>query len=301
MSIAWLQGKTVLVTGAASGLGAATAVELHRLGARLALLDRDADGVQRVAAGIGADAIAFTADVTDAGALRAAVRDTVARFGQLDVVWANAGIACFGPLAAIDEAAWLRTIDVNLIGTFHTLRAALPEVTRRRGHVAVTASLAAFVNGPCLSAYCATKSGVEALCNSLRVELAHHQVTVGCIHPSWVATPMVANADELAGFRRLRAALPSPLRRDMPVEEAARRIARGIAERRARVYLPRFVRFLRWLRTPLHTTLGERDSRRAMPEIEAAWHQDVAHHGVAEASGRRATPTMPSSVELPTA
>ena len=115
------------------------------------------------------------------GALRAAVRDTVARFGQLDVVWANAGIASFGPLAAIDEAAWLRTIEVNLIGTFHTLRAALPEVTRQRGHVAVTASLAAFVNGPCLSAYCATKSGVEALCNSLRVELAHHQVTVGCI------------------------------------------------------------------------------------------------------------------------
>ena len=73
----------------------------------------------------------------------------------------------------------------------------------------------------------------------------------------------------------------------MPVEEAARRIAHGIAERRARVYLPHFVRLLRWLRTPLHTTLGERDTRRAMPEIEAAWRHDVANRGVEGASTRR--------------
>lgn len=280
----WISGRTVLITGAGSGIGAATAGELQGLGARVALLDRDADAVRRVAGGIGPDVIALVADVTDPGALQAAVHDTVARLGQLDVVWANAGIATFGPLAETDAQAWQRGIEVNLVGAFHTLRAALPEVISRRGHVAVTASLAAFVNSPCLSAYCVAKSGLEAMCNSLRMEVAHLGVSVGCIHPSWVATPMVAEGEALSAFRRLRAALPTPLRADLALARAAKQIARGIAQRRARVYVPGYVRIMRWLRTPLHSALGERDLRRAMPEIAAAWRQDVATRGLAAAS-----------------
>lgn len=287
MPTPWIQGKVVLVTGAASGIGAATARELHQLGARLALIDRDVAAAQRLADSLSPGALAIGADVTDPVALSDAVRQVTSRHGCIDVAWANAGIASFGPLADTDERAWLDTIEVNLIGTFRTLRAALPEVIRQRGHLAVTASLASFVNGPCMSAYSASKAGAEALCNSMRVELAHRGVTVGCIHPSWVATPMVQQADRFHGFQRLRSALPAPLRRDMPAGEAARVIARGLSERRDRVYLPGFVGLLRWLRTPLHTVTGERDVRRAMPEVEQAWRRDVAALGLAEASGRR--------------
>jgi NAD(P)-dependent dehydrogenase (short-subunit alcohol dehydrogenase family) len=272
----WIDGKTVLVTGAASGIGAAAAARLAARGAKLVLCDVEAAGLERAASACGGDALVLRADVTDLEAMHEAVRQAVERFGGIDVVWANAGIASVGPLADTDPEAWVRTVQVNLIGAFHTVRAALPEVRRARGHVAVTASLASFVNGPCLSAYAATKAGVEAMCNSLRVEVAHHGVTVGCIHPSWIATPMVLDAEALVVFRTLRAMLPPPLRRDMPLAEAAERIARGIAERRERLYLPGFVRLFRWLRTPLRSAVGERDMRRAMPEVERAFAADVA-------------------------
>jgi NAD(P)-dependent dehydrogenase (short-subunit alcohol dehydrogenase family) len=285
----WIRDKVILITGAASGIGAATAPLLAARGAKLVLTDLDAGGVARVAAEtgdqIGRDrALALSADVTQPDDLDSAVATAVARFGRIDVVWANAGIASFGPLASTDPAAWVRTIEVNLVGAFRTVRAALPQVVQHRGHVAVTASLASFVNAPCLSAYAATKSGVEAMCNSLRIELAHHGVTVGAIHPSWIATPLVGHAQHLSAFNRLRAAMPAFLRRDMPLADAAAAIARGIAERRARVYLPGWVRWMRWLRTPLHSTLGERDMRLAMPDVEVTYQRDLAARGVAEAS-----------------
>lgn len=283
----WIAGKTVLVTGAASGIGAATALRLAARGAKLVLSDVNAEGVQCSAASCAGESLALVADVTRLDAMREAVRRGVERFGGIDVVWANAGIASVGPLAETDPAAWVRTVEVNLIGAFHTVRAALPEVLRSRGHVAVTASLASFVNGPCMSAYAATKAGVEAMCNSLRVEVAHHGVTVGCIHPSWIATPLVGEAEALAVFRLLRAKLPPPLRRDMPLAEAAERIAQGIAERRDRLYVPGFVRLFRWLRTPLHSAFGEREMRRAMPEVERAFAADVAALGVAGVSQRQ--------------
>lgn len=284
MSNAWIRDKVVLVTGAASGIGAATAAVLHTRGARLVLTDADEAGVRCVAATIGREALAVRADVTRLEELRAAVGLAVERFGGLDVVWANAGIGTFGPVAMTDPAAWERNIDVNLTGTFRTVYAALPEIIRRRGHVAVTASVASFVNVPAMSAYCAAKAGAEALCNSLRMEVAHHGVTVGAIHPSWVATPLVAGGQAREAFRRLRTAFPAPLRRDMPLPMAAQAIARGIADRRARVYLPGYVRLIRWLRTPLHSTLAERDLRRAAPGIEDAFAQHVAELGAADAS-----------------
>jgi NAD(P)-dependent dehydrogenase (short-subunit alcohol dehydrogenase family) len=279
-----IAGKVVLITGAASGLGAATAVRLHAMGAKLALSDIDAGLLAAQVRELGGDALALPADVRDFGAMQDAAMRTTQHFGGIDVVWANAGIASFGTLASTDPAAWAGTVEVNLIGAFHTVRAALPQVLARRGHVAVTASLASFVNGPCMSAYAATKAGVEAMCNALRIEVAHHGVTVGAIHPSWVATPMVSDGEQFQSFRLLRSAMPAPLRRDMPVAEAAELIARAIAERRDRAYLPRFIGLLRWLRAPLHTTLGERDMRRVMPALEQAYAADVAAGGLRGAS-----------------
>jgi NAD(P)-dependent dehydrogenase (short-subunit alcohol dehydrogenase family) len=285
MTSAWIDGKVVLITGGASGIGAAVAALLHGRGAKLALADVNAAGVAHTARTINPDVLAITADVTQLAQMQASVAQTVAAFGRIDMVWANAGIASFGPVASTDPAAWARNIEVNLVGVFNTVHAALPAVQKQRGHVAITASAASFVNAPCMSAYSATKAGAEAMCNSMRIELAHHGVTVSAIYPSWVATPLVDNAERLTAFKRLRAALRGPLARDMPLAAAADIVARGLCERRDRIYAPGYVRFIRWLRTPLHSTFAERDFRQAMPEIERAFASDVATHGVSKASG----------------
>ncbi len=284
MTTSWIADKVVWITGAASGLGAATAARLHQRGARLVLSDLDLAGVQRVARSLGPEVLALRADVTRPDELAQVVARAMQDHGRLDVVWANAGVASFGPVAITDPVAWVRNIEVNLMGVFHTVRAALPAVMQRRGHVAVTASAASFVHAPCMSAYAASKSGVEAVCNALRIELAHHGVTVGTMHPSWVATPMVAQGQELSAFRRLRQAMPPPLRRDLSLDQAAELLAVGLEQRRDRVFVPGWIRLLRWLRTPLHTRGAERDMRLAMPEIETAFLTDVAARGVAGAS-----------------
>jgi NAD(P)-dependent dehydrogenase (short-subunit alcohol dehydrogenase family) len=284
MPTPWIQHKVVFVTGGASGIGAAVAALLHGQGARVVLADIDGDAAADTARTISPQVLALAADVTQPADLQRAVAATKEKLGRIDVVWANAGIASFGPLVATDPAAWAHTIEVNLVGAFHTVRAALPEVMANRGHVAVTASAASFVHAPCMSAYSATKAGVEAMCDALRIEVAHHGVTVGAIHPSWVATPLIDKAEQSAGFKRLRASMRGALGQDMPLADAAAIIARGIAERRRHVYAPGYVRFVHWLRTVLHTDLGERDFRRAMPEIEQAFAQDVATLGAAQAS-----------------
>jgi len=141
--------KTVLITGGARGIGRATGAELARRGWTPVLADIEpAD-----------DVIAL--DVLDAAACERAVETVLERHGRLDAVWANAGIASFGPLALTDPLAWERTIEVNLLGAFRTIRAALPAVIEARGYVAVTASLASFAQAPGLSSYSAFEEQVK--------------------------------------------------------------------------------------------------------------------------------------------
>ena len=263
-----LRGQVVLITGAGSGIGAATAHELQRRGAIPVLVDCDPDTLAATAAGIGDGALAIAADVTDRADCERAVARALARHGRIDVAWANAGVASFGPVAYTDPAAWLRCIEVNVIGVFNTVRAALPEVTRRRGYVAVTASVASFAHPPALSAYAASKAAAEAMCNAWRIELAAHGVGVGAIHASWVRTPLMSEGDLHPAFRRLRSTTPPPLNGEMDAAAAARIIADGIARRADRIWVPGWVRVLHWLRALLHTRLAERELRRAAPEIE---------------------------------
>ena len=176
MSRWMLNDKVILITGGARGIGAATALELARRGARPVLADVDTEALAATAAAISPRPLTLELDVTDAAACEAAVEQVLEQRGRLDVVWANAGIASFGPLQLTDQAAWGRTVEVNLLGAYHTVRAALPAVIARRGYVAVTASLASFAHAPHMSAYCATKAGVEAMSNSLRIEVAEHGV-----------------------------------------------------------------------------------------------------------------------------
>jgi NAD(P)-dependent dehydrogenase (short-subunit alcohol dehydrogenase family) len=143
-----IENRTILITGAAKGIGADAARRAGRGGARLALVDRDQEGVDRVAEELGATHVA--ADVTDPQAIQAAVDTTVEQFGGLDVVIANAGISGTpAPVATIDPAEFEDVIEVNLLGVWRTVRAALPHVVERRGYVLPIASVAAIVPGPC--------------------------------------------------------------------------------------------------------------------------------------------------------
>jgi len=263
-----LAGQVVLVTGAGSGIGAASALELQRRGAIPVLVDCDDATLSAVAQGMGPGILAITADVTSLTDCEAAVAAALVRHRRIDVVWANAGVASFGPLAHTGPSAWQRCIEVNVIGVFNTVRAALPEVVRRRGYVAVTASVASFAHPPAMSAYAASKAAAEAMCNAWRIELAAHGVRVGVIHPSWVTTPLVTEGNLHPAFRRLRATMPSALNGETPPDAAARRIVDGIERRARQIWVPGWVRALHWLRALLHTPLAERELLRAAPDIE---------------------------------
>jgi NAD(P)-dependent dehydrogenase (short-subunit alcohol dehydrogenase family) len=135
-----IAAKTVLITGAAGGIGAAAARALQARGANVALADLDPGAASALARELGDDrALALTVDVTDTAALADAVDRTVDRFGSLDVVFANAGIAADPPakMATIDEARFERVVEVDLLGVWRTVRAALPHVIAARGHVPV--------------------------------------------------------------------------------------------------------------------------------------------------------------------
>jgi NAD(P)-dependent dehydrogenase (short-subunit alcohol dehydrogenase family) len=280
MSTWSLNEKVFLITGGARGIGAATAAELARRGARPVLADLDGEALDRVRATISPAPLTIEVDVTDAAACVAAVERAVDAHGKLDAVWANAGIAAFGPLLAMDPRAWTRTVEVNLLGAYNTVRAALPAVIDQRGYVAVTASMASFAHTPGFSAYSATKAGVEAMSNALRVEVAHLGVQVCTIHPTWIGTDMVREAEgSLRAYTRLRQAMRPPFKRTLPVEQAVSDIVSGFERRQRRICSPRYMQVAHLLRPALTTRLFERDWRAAAPDINRLFAEDIQSRG----------------------
>jgi NAD(P)-dependent dehydrogenase (short-subunit alcohol dehydrogenase family) len=283
-----LDEKVVLITGGSRGIGAATARELARRGARPVVAGTSRNALARVVGEISPSPLAIELDVTSAERCEEAVERTLAEHGRLDIVWANAGIASGGPLRAMAPEAWRRTIEVNLLGAYNTVHAALPAVIEQRGYVAVSSSFASFVHGPGLSAYSATKSGVEAMFNSLRLEVAHLGVDVGTIHPAFIDTEMVRDTEASSASNRIREALPEPFRRSYPLERAASDIARGFERRKRRICTPWFTRLLHLTRPVLTTRLTERTALTAAPEYERLFEQEIADQGIDIASlGRR--------------
>jgi NAD(P)-dependent dehydrogenase (short-subunit alcohol dehydrogenase family) len=279
-----LQGQVVLITGAGSGIGAAGARELHRRGATVVLLDCDADTLAATAATLDGEVLTALADVTSLPQCEAAVAAALARHGRIDVVWANAGMASFGPLSHTDPAAFARCIDVNVMGVFNTVRAALPAVMAQRGFVAVTASVSSFAHPPLMSAYAGSKAAVEAMCNSWRIELASHGVGLGVVHAHWVSTPLVSEGALHPAFARLRQTMPAVMNRETSAAAAAVLIADGITQRRRRIWVPGWVQALFWLRALLHTAPAERELLRAAPELEALYLQGLASEGALASS-----------------
>jgi NAD(P)-dependent dehydrogenase (short-subunit alcohol dehydrogenase family) len=283
-SVPSLKGQVVLITGAGSGIGAAAARECLARGAHPVLVDIDEVPLRSLAVELGDNTVAQVADVVNPSDCEAAVRATIDRHGRLDVVWANAGIASFGTLSLVEPAAWRRVIDVNVIGVFNIVRAALPEVIARRGYIAVTASSSSFAHPPALSAYAGSKAAVEALCNAWRIELAEQGVGVGAIHAGWVRTPLVTEGAQHPGFVRLRKTMPRFINAEVDAQVAARAMVDGIARRERRIWVPGWVRWLHWLRPLLHTPMAERELLRAAPEIERHCREGLAAEGALAAS-----------------
>ena len=236
-----IEGRTVLITGAARGIGAEAAVRLHARGANVALVGLEPERLEQVAARLGDRAVAFEADVTDPAALERAVAGTLERFGRLDVAIANAGLHFVGAIATAPAAQIERELQVNLHGVIHTVRAVLPHVVERRGYVLNVASLAAAAHAPLMGPYAASKAGVEAFTNCLRVELRRTGTRVGCAYFGFIDTDLVRNGLDHPSSRILEGLMPGFVRRPVPVEAAVDAIEKGVLRRQARVWAPRYL------------------------------------------------------------
>jgi 2-hydroxycyclohexanecarboxyl-CoA dehydrogenase len=186
--------RTALVTGAASGMGLAIAHELVGRGDRVALLDRNADGVEQVAKellGRGGEVVAVPVDVADRRSVDDAVAVTRRELGPIEIVVTAAGIAPHRFIADITEDIWDQVIRVNLTGTFHCIQASLPDmVAGGWGRIVTVSSFAGQAGAPKMADYSAAKGGVISLTRSLAKELASQGITVNSISPGTIDTPM---------------------------------------------------------------------------------------------------------------
>jgi NAD(P)-dependent dehydrogenase (short-subunit alcohol dehydrogenase family) len=194
-----LSGKVALVTGAASGLGRATAERFAAEGASVAFVDLRAPEVPD-------NCLGLVADVTDEASIEAAVAATIARFGRIDVLYANAGVPSAGAVHETSLAEWQRVVDVNLTGVFLSARAVLPDMLARgSGSILLQASVGGITGVRRIAPYAASKGGVVALTMQMAADYSERGIRVNAICPGTVRTPLVeavfrerAGSDEAA-------------------------------------------------------------------------------------------------------
>jgi NAD(P)-dependent dehydrogenase (short-subunit alcohol dehydrogenase family) len=278
-----LEGKTVLITGAARGIGAESARQLSARGARVALAGLEPAELERVATQCGPGAAWFECDVTDAEALERVVEASVERFGGIDCVMANAGIAPAGMVRSTDPAAFDATIEVNLLGVWRTVRAALPQVIERRGYVLVIASLAAVAHAPGMAAYSASKAGAEAFANCLRAEVRHLGVDVGVGYFGFIATDLFTGGEEHPVYSGLRKALGGPVAKSYPVSAVGEAVVKGMERRRRWVMVPSWLSAILLLRGPI-SVLQDLGRGKQIADLDRRFDDYVAERGAAEAS-----------------
>jgi NAD(P)-dependent dehydrogenase (short-subunit alcohol dehydrogenase family) len=255
----------------------------------VALVGLEPDELKKVSQRLHTDNDFWHADVTDHEAMTRVAQEVKERFGKVDIVVANAGVASGGPFVDSDPAAWRRVIEVNLIGSAVTGRAFLPVLTESRGYFLQIASLAAITPAPMMTAYCASKAGVEAFAHSLRAEVGHKGVRVGVGYLSWTDTDMVRGADQDDVMRELRQRLPWPANRTYPLGPAVDRIVAGIERRSPHVYAQWWLRGMQAVRgylPGLVGTVGQREMRRFEPRLTGVAKGLVGAGGAADEAAR---------------
>ncbi len=240
-------GKTVLITGASSGIGEAMAVEFGRRGASVGLLARREEVLREVAGKVeaaGGRALAAAVDVRDAGEVKSAVAKVVERFGRIDVLVANAGKGEITLARAFDLEVATQVLSVNLLGAMNSVAAVLPGMLERGdGQIVGISSLAAYRGFPGSGAYCASKAALSTFFEALRVELRPSNIYVTTIHPGFIDTPMTRGRNRKMPFLQ-------------DAEQAARLMIRAVEARRRTYAFPwqlaAVARVGRWLPAALY-------------------------------------------------
>src|SRR6202034_796342 len=254
---AFFRSKSVLITGASSRIGEELAWQLGQAGAKLTLCARRRDRLeslaQKIAAWPGASRpIISECDVSRDGDLERAVADAVSAWGKLDVAIANAGFGVVAPIKKLSVGDYRRQFETNVFGVLRTIYAALPELEKSRGNLALVGSVSGWVSTPGASPYSMSKFAVRALANAITPELSHSGIKLALISPGFVASE-IRNIDNTGKHHR-RAKDPIPAWLVMPTSKAAsqalRAIARGRRERIITAHGKLFVaieRFAPWI------------------------------------------------------
>lgn len=236
-----LTNRVIAITGSTGGLGSAIATALHAKGARLALLDLDGDAVADQAALFGGTDVArgWPVDVRSTGSVKTAIDAAAQHFDGIDVVIANAGIGSVGSLASMDPEIFDAIIDINLNGVWRTFKAALPHVQNRQGYLLAISSMAAFVHSPLEAPYTASKAGVWAMCDSIRLELRTHNVGVGSVHPTFFHTAMMDRVHASPAGQKLWGGNQAGIWKMIPLAAVVEAAVKGIEDRSDIVVVPR--------------------------------------------------------------
>jgi NAD(P)-dependent dehydrogenase (short-subunit alcohol dehydrogenase family) len=248
-------GRVALITGAGSGIGRQLALDLAAEGAAVAALDRNHEALAKLASELAGRRFAgAVADVADLPGLRQAVVQLEEQLGPTDLLLANAGIGRETSALAFHAEDFEAMVRVNLVGVANSIETVLPGMlARRRGHLVGISSLASYRGLPRMAGYCATKAGINALLEGLRVELRPHGIAVTIVCPGWVRTPLTATVG-----------LPMP--HLLEIAEASRHILHAVRRRQPFYAFPRpavrQVRLLRWLPARLGDWLIERRWRK---------------------------------------
>jgi NAD(P)-dependent dehydrogenase (short-subunit alcohol dehydrogenase family) len=260
------RGKIVLITGASSGIGRATALRLAGHGANLALVARNADALSEAQSEVerhGGQAIAVPTDVTSSEQVARAVESTVSRFGTLDILICSAGVSMRAYFESSALEAAKRVVQVNFFGTLYATHFALPYVKKSRGSLVAISSLTGKRGIPSYSVYGASKFAVQGLYEALEVELGRDGVHVGVVSPAFVGTPL---RDKVLGpDGRPWPEPPPPPLRIWPVEKCVDRIVQLIARRKRQALLPWYAGPLLVFDEILGRRLGNRLLARKFP------------------------------------
>lgn len=236
-----MQGRTVVVTGAARGIGAAAALALHERGMNVVLAGLEAELMEQRAAEIGSRTLVVECDVTSTDQLDATVDATIDRFGSIDAVVANAGVNAVGTMETSETETWEKVVEVNLFGVVRTVRAVLPHIISSRGYILPVSSLAGAMPLALGTHYTAAKHGVNGYAQALRLELASAGVDVGCAYFGAIDTDLLRDSSADPATAAMIDGLPKGIARSIPAAKAGEAIARGVARRSRRVIAPRWI------------------------------------------------------------